>query len=204
MVHRKALGEADFLELLCKAADEYGFCHEGVLRIPYEAKEFEEWMMMIKRPKTKNRLIETSLDYLTSFTAKWLKSPHVEPVVTFQPTDQNFHLQPQNGSSLHMLSPIFHLQPQNGSSLHMLSPKRRFGWKITSELKKYLLLDFPTYTAWSSSLLILSSSSDEDSFVAAMAAREEEEKESCFVNDGHLFMADFSLVNLPTLAIKIN
>ncbi|KAL5755487.1 hypothetical protein ACOSQ2_020233 [Xanthoceras sorbifolium] len=57
MVHRKALGEADFLELLCKAADEYGFCHEGVLRIPYEAKEFEEWMMMIKRPKTKVKLI---------------------------------------------------------------------------------------------------------------------------------------------------
>ncbi|XP_058004068.1 auxin-responsive protein SAUR72-like [Hevea brasiliensis] len=45
IVHRKALGDAEFLELLCKSAEEYGFCNEGVLRIPYEAKDFEAWMI---------------------------------------------------------------------------------------------------------------------------------------------------------------
>ena len=28
-----------------RAAEEYGFCNEGVLRIPYEAKDFEEWVV---------------------------------------------------------------------------------------------------------------------------------------------------------------
>ncbi|TXG68192.1 hypothetical protein EZV62_003127 [Acer yangbiense] len=57
MVHRKALAEADFLELLCKAAEEYDFCHDGVLRIPYEAKEFEEWMINYKKiAKTKGQI----------------------------------------------------------------------------------------------------------------------------------------------------
>ncbi|XP_050234679.1 auxin-responsive protein SAUR40-like [Mercurialis annua] len=45
VVHTRALGDAEFLELLCKSAEEYGFCNQGVLRIPYEAKDFEEWMI---------------------------------------------------------------------------------------------------------------------------------------------------------------
>lgn len=40
MVHRKAvLGDADFLELLYMSA------MKGFLRIQYEAKDFEDWMM---------------------------------------------------------------------------------------------------------------------------------------------------------------
>lgn len=45
MVSTTALGDADFLEFLYRSAEEYGFCNEGVLRIPYEAKDFEEWML---------------------------------------------------------------------------------------------------------------------------------------------------------------
>ena len=45
IVHTKALGEAEFLELLYKSAEEYGFDSEGILRIAYEAKDFEEWMI---------------------------------------------------------------------------------------------------------------------------------------------------------------
>ncbi|CAI9758348.1 unnamed protein product [Fraxinus pennsylvanica] len=42
MVHTTALYDAEFLELLCRSAEEYGFCNEGILRIPYDAKAFEE------------------------------------------------------------------------------------------------------------------------------------------------------------------
>lgn len=45
MVRAKVLEDADFLEFLYRSAEEYGFCNEGVLRIPYEAKDFEEWML---------------------------------------------------------------------------------------------------------------------------------------------------------------
>ncbi|KAJ6348028.1 hypothetical protein OIU76_004510 [Salix suchowensis] len=45
IVHTKALGEAEFLELLYKSAEEHGFDSEGILRIAYEAKDFEEWMI---------------------------------------------------------------------------------------------------------------------------------------------------------------
>ncbi|CAN4085117.1 unnamed protein product [Withania somnifera] len=44
MVHTTALYDADFLELLSRAAQEYGFCNQGILRIPYETKAFEERM----------------------------------------------------------------------------------------------------------------------------------------------------------------
>jgi SAUR family protein len=40
------------LELLYKSAEEYGFDNEGILRIAYEAKDFEE-RMMITRAKGK-------------------------------------------------------------------------------------------------------------------------------------------------------
>jgi SAUR family protein len=40
------------LELLYKSAEEYGFDNEGVLMIAYEAKDFEE-RMMITRAKGK-------------------------------------------------------------------------------------------------------------------------------------------------------
>ncbi|KAH1055059.1 hypothetical protein J1N35_033124 [Gossypium stocksii] len=45
IVHRKALRDKDFLEMLYKSSEEYGFHYEGVLRIRYEAKDFEEWIM---------------------------------------------------------------------------------------------------------------------------------------------------------------
>ena len=51
IVHTTTLSDADFLEMLCKSAEEYGFCNEGILRIPYEAKDFEEWIM--RRAKRK-------------------------------------------------------------------------------------------------------------------------------------------------------
>lgn len=52
IVHTKPLGDADFLELLYKSAEEYGFDNEGILRIAYEAKDYEE-RMMITRAKGK-------------------------------------------------------------------------------------------------------------------------------------------------------
>ncbi|XVF25266.1 hypothetical protein REPUB_Repub13aG0198400 [Reevesia pubescens] len=51
IVHTTTLRDEDFLEMLCKSAEEYGFCNEGILRIPYEAKDFEEWIM--RRSKRK-------------------------------------------------------------------------------------------------------------------------------------------------------
>ncbi|KAJ0075843.1 hypothetical protein Patl1_33789 [Pistacia atlantica] len=53
IVHTKALGDADFLGLLYKSAEEYGFCNQGILRIPYEAKEFEDWMIRRTNRKVK-------------------------------------------------------------------------------------------------------------------------------------------------------
>ncbi|KAL2521257.1 Auxin-responsive protein SAUR40 [Forsythia ovata] len=44
MVHTTALYDAEFLEFLCRSAEEYGFCSEGILRIPFDAKTFEERM----------------------------------------------------------------------------------------------------------------------------------------------------------------
>lgn len=35
IVQTKALGDADILELLYKSYEEYGFCNQGVLRIPF-------------------------------------------------------------------------------------------------------------------------------------------------------------------------
>ncbi|XWS16119.1 hypothetical protein CRYUN_Cryun34aG0058300 [Craigia yunnanensis] len=51
IVHTTTLRDADFLEMLCKSAEEYGFCNEGILRIPYEAKDFEEWIMRSAKRK---------------------------------------------------------------------------------------------------------------------------------------------------------
>ncbi|CAL5195805.1 unnamed protein product [Lathyrus oleraceus] len=42
MVHVRTLGDAFFCELLGKSEEVYGFRNEGVLRIPFEAQEFEE------------------------------------------------------------------------------------------------------------------------------------------------------------------
>ncbi|KAK2970022.1 hypothetical protein RJ640_008362 [Escallonia rubra] len=44
IVHTTALGDAEFLQFLGRSAEEYGFCNQGILRIPYEANAFEEWM----------------------------------------------------------------------------------------------------------------------------------------------------------------
>ncbi|KAJ7951455.1 Auxin-responsive protein [Quillaja saponaria] len=54
MVHTTALEDAEFSEMLFKSAEEYGFCNEGILRIPFEAKEFEEWMI---RRRSKRMLL---------------------------------------------------------------------------------------------------------------------------------------------------
>lgn len=44
MIHTTALSNAEFSQFLWRSAEEYGFCNEGILRIPYDAKAFEEWM----------------------------------------------------------------------------------------------------------------------------------------------------------------
>lgn len=44
MVHAKSLADQDFVEFLCKSAEEYGFYNDGILKIPYEAEAFEEWI----------------------------------------------------------------------------------------------------------------------------------------------------------------
>ncbi|KAL9994057.1 putative small auxin-up RNA [Helianthus debilis subsp. tardiflorus] len=44
IIHTTTLSHTDFLELLCRSAEEYGFTNNGVLRIPYETRAFEEWM----------------------------------------------------------------------------------------------------------------------------------------------------------------
>ncbi|KAB2614329.1 hypothetical protein D8674_041746 [Pyrus ussuriensis x Pyrus communis] len=51
MIHTKLLRHVEFLKLLNRSAEEYGFCSDGVLRIPYEAKDFEEyWMIKMRKP----------------------------------------------------------------------------------------------------------------------------------------------------------
>ncbi|KAJ6932848.1 hypothetical protein NC651_008312 [Populus alba x Populus x berolinensis] len=45
----KRLGE--FLELLYRSAEEYGFDNEGILRIAYEARDFKEWMIIKAKGK---------------------------------------------------------------------------------------------------------------------------------------------------------
>ncbi|KAB2613000.1 hypothetical protein D8674_035316 [Pyrus ussuriensis x Pyrus communis] len=57
MVHTTLLRHAEFLELLHKSAEEYGFCNDSVLRIPYEAQDFEEYWM-IKRSKARIYKVE--------------------------------------------------------------------------------------------------------------------------------------------------
>ncbi|CAN6573647.1 unnamed protein product [Malus baccata var. baccata] len=52
IVHTTLLRHTKFLELLSKSAEEYDFCNDGVLRIPCEAKDFEEyWMTKTSKPK---------------------------------------------------------------------------------------------------------------------------------------------------------
>ncbi|KAL2336376.1 hypothetical protein Fmac_010822 [Flemingia macrophylla] len=45
MVLIRALGDAYFCELLGGSEEEYGFRNEGILKIPFEARDFEEWLM---------------------------------------------------------------------------------------------------------------------------------------------------------------
>ncbi|CAK9179835.1 unnamed protein product [Ilex paraguariensis] len=58
MVHPAALGDADFMELLCLSAEEYGFCNDGILRIRYEAEAFVDWY--IKGAKQKMFKVRTT------------------------------------------------------------------------------------------------------------------------------------------------
>ncbi|KAE8689892.1 hypothetical protein F3Y22_tig00110931pilonHSYRG00252 [Hibiscus syriacus] len=62
IVHRKTLCDKDFSDMLCKSAEEYGFCNEGVLRIRCEAKDFEEWIM--RRTKRKIFVLLENLSML--------------------------------------------------------------------------------------------------------------------------------------------
>lgn len=61
MVHIRALGDSFFGELLGKSEEEYGFRNEGVLRIPFEAQDFEEWFIgsSNKKVKIKRMVIPT-------------------------------------------------------------------------------------------------------------------------------------------------
>ncbi|KAG5008947.1 hypothetical protein JHK82_017520 [Glycine max] len=54
MVHTRALGDAYFQELLVRSVEGYGFRNEGVLRIQFEAQDFEEWL--IKRSKSNEKI----------------------------------------------------------------------------------------------------------------------------------------------------
>ncbi|CAN6707630.1 unnamed protein product [Malus baccata var. baccata] len=52
MVHTTLLCHTEFLEMLHRSAEEYGFYNDGVLRIPYEAKDFEKhWLIKRSKPK---------------------------------------------------------------------------------------------------------------------------------------------------------
>ncbi|KAM1016871.1 hypothetical protein ACFX2I_046425 [Malus domestica] len=57
MVHTTLLRHTEFLELLHKSAEEYGFCNDSILRIPYKALDFEEYWM-IKRSKARIYKVE--------------------------------------------------------------------------------------------------------------------------------------------------
>lgn len=46
VVHKRALCDAEFIEFLGRSAEEYEFQNKGILRIPYDAKAFEEWLLM--------------------------------------------------------------------------------------------------------------------------------------------------------------
>ncbi|XP_015069454.1 auxin-responsive protein SAUR71-like [Solanum pennellii] len=47
MVHTTALYDAEFLEMLSRSAEEYGFHNQGILRIPYETNAFEKRMFNV-------------------------------------------------------------------------------------------------------------------------------------------------------------
>ncbi|KAF8011278.1 hypothetical protein BT93_J1785 [Corymbia citriodora subsp. variegata] len=51
IVHTRALADADFVQLLHKSAEEFGFCSEGVLRIPFAAEDFEDWIVRASKTK---------------------------------------------------------------------------------------------------------------------------------------------------------
>ncbi|KAI4355388.1 hypothetical protein L6164_004168 [Bauhinia variegata] len=53
MVHARTLGDVDFSDFLCRSVEEYGFRHDGVLRIPFEAQDFEQWMITRSNHKIK-------------------------------------------------------------------------------------------------------------------------------------------------------
>lgn len=42
VIHMRVLTDPGFLELLCKSVEEFGFHYEGILRIPFATKDFEE------------------------------------------------------------------------------------------------------------------------------------------------------------------
>ncbi|XP_048428423.1 auxin-responsive protein SAUR72-like [Pyrus x bretschneideri] len=74
MIHTTLFRHADFSELLYKSAEEYGFCNDGVLRIPYEAKDFENhWMIKRSKPK----IYKTLLDNLCRLYTKALQTLHI-------------------------------------------------------------------------------------------------------------------------------
>ncbi|KAI6671682.1 hypothetical protein NL676_006567 [Syzygium grande] len=51
IVHTRALADADFVQLLHKSAEEFGFRSEGVLRIPFAADDFEDWIARASKMK---------------------------------------------------------------------------------------------------------------------------------------------------------
>ncbi|KAH9665403.1 auxin responsive protein [Citrus sinensis] len=97
IVHTTALGDADFLQFLCKSAEEYGFCNEGILRIPCEAEAFEDWVIRRANHKHQdgNKAGEAKMLPKKHFVHQMkrmngLKNPVVWPMVTaLQHTDSS-------------------------------------------------------------------------------------------------------------------
>ncbi|KAF7813990.1 auxin-responsive protein SAUR71-like [Senna tora] len=64
MVHIKALKDADFCELLRKSAEEYGFQNDGILRILFEAPDFEDWIIQRYNKNNKFTKVKSRRLYL--------------------------------------------------------------------------------------------------------------------------------------------
>ncbi|CAL0317971.1 unnamed protein product [Lupinus luteus] len=61
MVHTRVLGDADFCELLRRSSEEYGFRNNGVLRIQFEARDFEELLVRKSNKKIIRRRVENRI-----------------------------------------------------------------------------------------------------------------------------------------------
>ncbi|KAE9605811.1 hypothetical protein Lal_00025116 [Lupinus albus] len=58
LVHTRVLGDADFCEMLSISAEEYGFRNDGALRIQFEARDFEEFLVRKSNKKIIRRRVK--------------------------------------------------------------------------------------------------------------------------------------------------